>query len=328
MMLKIADLELPFPCVLAPMAGITDLPFRMLNRSFGCEFAFAEMISARALVYQSRSTEKMLATNPDDRPLGVQLLGNDPDVLLKALEVLRKYDFALIDLNAACPVNKVVKKGEGAALLREPKTLGRLLRVLAEHSQLPVTVKIRSGWDEASVNASEVALYAQDAGVSALFIHGRTRAQGYRGRVDYRVIREVKRLLRIPVIASGDTFSPQLVRRMFDETGCDGVTIARGALGNPWIFRAAAEYLASGTYAPKPGPAEVARTMIRHLNLSCDYHGEEAATMLFRKFFGWYVKGIPDTKTLREKAFMAMTREQMVSVINELHYGKGREGTP
>ena len=323
-MLRIGSFTLSSPCILAPMAGITDLPFRMINRAFGCEFAFAEMISARALVYQSKNTERMLTTNPHDQPLGVQLLGNDPGVILRALEIIRKHPLDLIDVNAACPVNKVTKKGEGAAMLREPRKLGQVLRALVENSQVPVTVKIRSGWDEDSVNAGEVALHAQDAGVSALFIHGRTRAQGYRGRVDYRVIREVKGLLRIPVIASGDAFSAQLIKKMLDETGCDGVTIARGALGNPWIFKEAAEYLASGILLPKPGISEVMEIMMKHLNLCCDYHGERAGAVLFRKFFGWYVKGIPDVKTLRDRAFHAETKKKMLDTIEELRLRNGR----
>jgi len=321
-MLRIGSLTLSSPCILAPMAGITDLPFRVINRAFGCEFAFAEMISARALVYRSKTTEKMLTTNPDDRPLGVQLLGNDPGVMLRALDILRKHSPDLIDVNAACPVNKVTKKGEGAAMLREPRKLGEVLRAVVENSEVPVTVKIRSGWDEDSINAGEVALHAQDAGVSALFIHGRTRAQGYRGRVDYRVIREVKGLLRIPVMASGDTFSARLVKKMFDETGCDGVTIARGALGNPWIFREAAEYLASGVLLPRPGIPQVMEVMMKHLDLCCDYRGEKAGTVLFRKFFGWYVKGIANVKTLRESAYRAETKKQMRELIESLRADK------
>ncbi len=327
-MLTIGPLTLPAPCILAPMAGISDLPFRVINRAFGCTFAFAEMISARSLVFESKNTRRMLTTDPQDSPLGVQLLGNDSGVMLKALEMLRNLPLHLIDINAACPVTKVTKKGEGAAMLREPRRLGQLLRVLVENTELPVTVKIRSGWDEDSINAAEVALHAQDAGISALFIHGRTRAQGYRGRVDYSIIREVKELLRIPVIASGDTFSAELIKKMFDETGCDGVTIARGALGNPWLFREAAEYLASGMLLPKPGISKVMEVMTKHLNLCCDHHGERAGTVLFRKFFCWYVKGIPDSNLLKAKAFRAETKSQMLDIIEELRPRNGcRSGT-
>jgi nifR3 family TIM-barrel protein len=300
------------------MAGITDLPFRRIARSFGCAFAFVEMISARALVYQSKKTEKMLSTVPEDRPLGVQLLGNDPQVLMKAIEKLHEYRFDLLDFNAACPASKVTGKGKGAGLLKEPARLRDLLKVIVAEAHVPVTVKIRAGWDETTVNAREVALYAQDAGIQGLFIHGRTRAQRYSGRVDYGVIRSVKEAVAIPVIASGDAFSPLLVKKMFDETGCDGVAIARGALGNPWLFRSIPEFLRSGLSLPAPDRSEVADTMTRHLDSCISVYGEKVGTILFRKFFAWYTRGITGMKPLRDKAFRAETREQMVASVDEI----------
>ncbi|HET6514407.1 MAG TPA: tRNA dihydrouridine synthase DusB [Thermodesulfovibrionales bacterium] len=305
------------PLILAPMAGITDLPFRLISRSFGCGLAFVEMISARALVYRNRNTERMLATAPSDRPLGIQLLGNAPDVIKRALDIVRTYRFDMIDFNAACPASKVTGKGKGAGLLKDPARLRDLLKVIVDNSDAPVTVKIRTGWDETSINARDVALYAQDAGISALFIHGRTRSQRYSGRVDYGVIREVKEALKIPVIASGDAFSPLLVERMFRETACDGVAIARGALGNPWIFRETEEYLERRVAPERPDIGEIAETMVRHLDLCTDFYGERVGTILFRKFFAWYTKGISDMKPLRDKAFRAETREQMVANIRE-----------
>jgi len=317
-MFRIGDLTVPSPVILAPMAGITDLPFRRIARSFGCAFAFVEMISARALVYQSKKTEKMLSTVPEDRPLGVQLLGNDPQVLMKAIEKLHEYRFDLLDFNAACPASKVTGKGKGAGLLKEPARLRDLLKVIVAEAHVPVTVKIRAGWDEATVNAREVALYAQDAGIQGLFIHGRTRAQRYSGRVDYGVIRSVKEAVAIPVIASGDAFSPLLVKKMFDETGCDGVAIARGALGNPWLFRSILEFLRSGLSLPAPDRSEVADTMTRHLDSCISVYGEKVGTILFRKFFAWYTRGITGMKPLRDKAFRAETREQMVASVDEI----------
>ncbi len=306
------------PCLLAPMAGISDLPFRMINRSFGCAFAFVEMISARALTYRNRNTLEMLATTPADRPLGVQLLGDDPEILREALDILRPYEFDIIDFNAACPVGKVTGRGEGASLLKEPRKLGELLKVVVAHSTVPVTVKIRAGWDETSVNARDAALYARDAGVDGLFIHGRTRMQGYRGRVDYTVIREVKEALDIPVIASGDAFSPHLIKKLFDETGCDGVAIARGALGNPWLFRETLGFLESGTTPLRPGLDEIADTMIKHLNLCTGFYGETAGALIFRKFFSWYNRGFPDVKHLRIQAFREKTQERMLQVIGRM----------
>lgn len=320
-MLKIGNLELSARCILAPMAGITDLPYRRLNRSFGCSFAFAEMVSARALIHGSGNTEKILTTEPQDVPLGVQLLSGDVDEMQRALESLQNYSPALIDLNAACPVPKITKKGKGASLLKTPHKIYELLKVMVRHSQIPVTVKIRSGWDETSTNAVDVARHAQDAGINALFIHGRTREQGYHGRVDYRIIKEVKMALQIPVIASGDALSPHLIKRMFDETGCDGVAIARGALGNPWIFREAMEFIDNGRLPERPSGGEVAMTMMSHLNLFCDFHGEKHGTMLFRKFFGWYATGIPRMNYLRDLAFRATTKERMIELIECLLAG-------
>ena len=300
------------------MAGVTDLPFRMIARSFGCEFAFTEMISARALVYSNKSTKEMLATGPADRPLGVQFVGNDPDVLREAIALLGDYEHSILDFNAACPVSKVAGKGEGSGLLKDPHKLSSLLRVMVENSKKPVTVKIRSGWDENSVNARDVALYAQDAGIKALFIHGRTREQGYSGKVDYQVIREVKEALTIPVIASGDALSPMLIKKLFDETGCDGVAIARGSLGNPWIFRETVEYLKSGTIQPRPRVDGITATIMSHLDLNVAYYGEVTGIVVFRKLFAWYTKGLPGAKHLKAKAFLAKTKEQMTAIINEL----------
>ena len=316
-MLQIGPLTLEYPFVLAPMAGITDLPFRMICRRFGCELAFVEMISAKALVYENRKTEKMIATSTEDRPLGIQLLGTDVEFILRALDIIRKYEYEIIDFNAACPVTKVTSKGEGSGMMKEPRKLGQVLKAIVDHTDAPVTVKIRAGWDENSVNAREVALYAQDAGIKGLFIHGRTREQGYSGRVDYAVIRAVKAALNIPVIGSGDVFSPLHVKKMLDETGCDGVAIARGALGNPWIFRETAGFLKTGTISQRPDIHEVADIMAAHLRASVRIHGPVVAPVGFRKLFVWYTKGFRDVKPLKERAFRAKTEEEMLALIAE-----------
>lgn len=304
------------------MAGISDLPFRLITREFGCELAFIEMISARALVYQNRKTKEMLSTLPGDRPLGVQLLGNDPCIVPQALENLRPYKFDIVDVNAACPVGKVTSRGEGAGLLRAPQVLYAFLKTVVAHTDVPVTVKIRAGWDERLINAREVALLAQDAGVHGLFIHGRTKIQGYSGSVDYKVIAEVKRALDIPVIASGDALSPQLIKKLFDETGCDGVAIARGALGNPWIFRDTVQFLEKGVLPERPSLDELADVMRRHLSLCTDYYGEAIGTMMFRKLFAWYIKGLADVRPLKERAFQARTKDEMVAIMETLMNGR------
>ena len=316
--LSIGNLTITSPLVLAPMAGISDLPFRLLNRSFGCGLAFTEMISATALAHKSKNTLKMLSATADDRPLGIQILGADPEIIKRALNIVSGNVFDIIDFNAACPASKVVSGGKGAGLLREPVKLQKLLKLIVENTGVPVTVKIRSGWDNASINAVEIALRAQDAGVSGLFIHGRTRMQGHSGQVDYNIIREVKESLKIPVIANGDALTPNLVRKLFDETGCDGVAVARGALGNPWIFSETAEHLKSGAVPFGPDVYEIARTMKEHLALIISFHGEKTGVLLFRKFFGWYAGGMA-VKELKGRAFRTGTYDEMLRLIGELH---------
>ena len=316
-MLSIGNVTITPPLVLAPMAGISDLPYRLINRSFGCGLAFTEMIDASSLGYKSKNTLKMLSTTPDDRPLGIQLLGNDPEAIKRALEIVSEYDFDVIDFNAACPARKVVSKGKGAGLLREPLKLQKLLRLIVEHSDLPVTVKLRTGWDQTCVNAVELALRAQEAGVKGIFIHGRTMMQGYSGKVDYAMIKKIKKSVEIPVIASGDALTPLLIKKLFDETGCNGVAVARGALGNPWIFPETAEYLKSGSLPYRPDVNKLTQTMKEHLALNIQFKGEKTGVIRFRKFFPWYVRGMA-VKKLKSRAFRSCTRDEMLRLISEV----------
>ncbi len=309
------------PFMLAPMAGVSDLPFRLIARAFGCPLAFTEMINARALGLENCKTLKLLRSSPQDRPLGVQLLGREPDALLQALEALAGYPYDVVDLNAACPVHKVTRKGEGAALLREPETLSRLVRALVQHAPVPVTVKIRSGWDNESINAPEIAKRIAAEGASAVCVHGRTRSQGYRGRADTSVTRAVKKAVDIPVIASGDVFSREAAARIREETGCDGVMVARGALGNPWIFRElAATHEKEGRDAARcpPTVAEVQSIMEEHLSLSVDYHGPLTGVINFRKCFVWYTRGLRGARLLRVRAVHASCLDEMKALIDEL----------
>jgi nifR3 family TIM-barrel protein len=315
-MLKIGKLKLKSNLILSPMAGITDLPFRMLCRRFGAELAFVEMINCRSISHKSRRTQSMLSSNPEDKPLGVQILGCEERFILKALDVLKAYKFNILDFNAACPAKKVVRRQEGAGLLKDPKKLSKLLKLIVKNSGVPVTVKIRTGWDKDCINAREIALYVQDAGVSGLFIHGRTKAQGYSGAVDYTVLGQVKKALDIPVIASGDILSAQLAGKMLAETGCDGLVIARGAFGNPWIFREIKEFLRTGKLSLRPGRYEIAGVMSGHLDASIDFYGERKGVVIFRKFFGWYTRGFRKIRPLREKVSRARTREEMQEIIN------------
>jgi tRNA-dihydrouridine synthase B len=317
-MLKIGGLKLHSNLILAPMAGVSDLPFRKLNHKFGCELAFIEMINARCLGHKSKETAQMMATEKIDRPLGVQLLGCEPAYIDRAMDVLTKYSFDVLDFNAACPERKVIRRGEGAGLLKDPQKLFRLLSGVVKRSAVPVTVKIRTGWDSDSLNAPEVAKFAQDAGVKAIFIHGRTRQQLYSGSVDYETIRRVKKSVSVPVIGSGDVFSAELARKMLEQTGCDGILVARGALGNPWIFEEIRHYLKTGKELPKPPIEEIIRTMLEHLDLSVEFFGPKYGVIIFRKFFGWYTKGFRKIRPLRETISRLKTRKDVEDVINQI----------
>jgi len=307
------------------MAGVSDLPFRMLNRSFGCECAFVEMINARCLGSKGLKTRQMLATEAKDRPLGVQLLGCETEFIRRAMDILSSYVFDILDFNAACPERKVTRRGEGAALLKDPLKLQGLVALIVKLSNVPVTVKIRTGWDEHSVNAPEVARRIQDAGARAIFIHGRTMQQGYSGSVDRCTIAKVKQSVSIPLIASGDIFTAQLASQMLADTGCDAVLIARGALGNPWIFPQLESYFSCGKVPPAPDVAAISGVMLAHLRSCVDFYGERVGVVSFRKFFIWYSWGHHNVRHLRQQATNARSAEQMRQVIEEFRQTASRD---
>jgi tRNA-dihydrouridine synthase B len=314
-MLSIGKFNLKSNLILAPMAGISDLPFRQLNRYFGAELAFIEMINCRSLSYKSKRTARMLASVEGDRPLGVQLLGSEEKFLEKGIDIINRFKFDILDFNVACPAKKVVRRGEGAALLRQPDKLRRLLGLIIKNSESPVTVKLRLGWDKESEGGQEAAQICQDMGVCAVFIHGRTKMQGYSGKVDYKSIAKIKKALNIPVIASGDIFSAELAKKMFDETGCDGLNIARGALGNPWIFRQISEFIEHDHILAVPDVEELVDVMLKHLQLCLDFHGEKNGIVIYRKFFAWYTKGLPKVRPLREQSSRVRTKDEMIEII-------------
>ncbi|MGD0336501.1 MAG: tRNA dihydrouridine synthase DusB [Candidatus Omnitrophota bacterium] len=318
-MIKLGKLKLKSNIILAPLAGISDLPFRMLNRSFGAELGFIEMLNCRAISYKSRRTKSMLASTDGDRPLGVQLLGCEEKYILKALDILAPYAFDVIDFNAACPARKVVRRCEGAALLKEPKKLRKLLSLIVKNTERPVTVKIRTGWDTSSVNAVNVARLAEDAGIKGIFIHGRTKLEEYSGEIDYATIKQVKRAVSIPVIASGNILSAILAKKMFDDTGCDGITVARGSLGNPWIFKEIAAVMKDGRMIEHPSLKEIISVMLKHLEANIAFYGERRGVLLFRKFFSSYTKGLRNIRPLREKASRVKTKKEVEGLINALH---------
>ncbi len=325
-MLKIGELRLKTNVLLAPLAGISDSSFRLLCREFGAGFTFVEMINARAISHKNKKTKKMLTIAPNDRPIGVQLLGFEIPYLLKALDVLERYDFELLDFNAACPVKKVCRRGEGASLMKDPELLKKILTTLASaladapvgRIKKPLTIKIRSGWDQTSKNAVAIAQLAQDAGVKAIFIHGRDRNQFYKGTVDYKIIADVKKNVSIPVIASGDVWSAKHAKLMFEETGCDGILVARGALGNPWIFREIEEYLQNKRVITPPTVEEIVATMSKHLELAIDEHKEENAVPIMRKFVGWYLKGKRFVRPIRQKVNSLKTKKDFYDLMEHV----------
>lgn len=314
-MLKIGKLSLSSPVILAPMSGITDLPFRLISRRFGCELAFTEMIDARALSFKNIKTIKMLASNESDKPLGVQLLGADPEFILKAMDVMAEFKYEILDLNAACPVKKVTNRGSGASLLREPARLSEIIKVMVKNAAVPVTIKIRTGWDQSLVNCREIARRIEEAGANGIFIHGRTRDQGWSGKIDYETIREVKELVSVPIIASGDIWSAESIRKMFDATGCDGVAVARGALGNPWIFIESANCAPNRLNGKRPAPREICDTMVEHLNLCTDFYGEKRGIFKFRKHIGWYAKQLPKARALVSRLLQVSNKNELVSMM-------------
>jgi nifR3 family TIM-barrel protein len=325
-MLKIADIELKHPFILAPLAGISDLPMRVISRELGCEMAFIEMISVHAITHRNIKTLELMTSSPEDKPLGIQFLGRQPEHLEAAWAEVKDIGYAVVDLNSACPVKKVVKRKEGAALMREPDALYTAVKTLVNCADIPVTCKVRAGWDAHSVNAVEAAHAIEEAGASAIFIHGRTRSQQYSGTVDYEVIGKVKSEVNIPVIGSGDVFSARLAKRMLDETGCDGVSMARGAMGNPWIFRESIELLETGVTPPRPDIYEITRVMRKHLDLCLEHYGEKHAPFVYRKLYIWYTKGLRNVKPLRLKAVRATTREEHLELIGELEEMNTLEG--
>ena len=311
--------KIKFPkIILAPLSDVSDLPFRSLNRSFGCKFAYCQMVSTRALINNKPKTEELLKSNFRDRPLGIQLLADNPEVLKKTLFMLRSCRHDAIDLNAGCPTPKVAKKGHGAGLLKDLKRLKILIDTLVRFSDKPATIKIRTGWSKDSLVAVEIAKMAEDAGLSAIFIHGRTRQQGYQGEVDYKTIKEVKSAVKIPVIASGNIFSGELAKKMLDETNCDGIMVARGSLGNPWIFKEIDYFLKKGRIIKKPSVNQLKKVIKKHINLSCKFYGEKMGILRFRKHFSWYARNVRYSRSVRNMGFSAKSVKELYKIIDKL----------
>ncbi|MBR3359918.1 MAG: tRNA dihydrouridine synthase DusB [Lachnospiraceae bacterium] len=293
--------------ILAPMAGITDMPFRALCREQGATFSYTEMISAKALYYKNKNTLPLLQVAEGERPIAVQLFGNEPDLLAQEALKLEDGPYDVFDVNMGCPVPKVVNNGEGSALMRNPEKIGQIVSAMTKVLHKPVTIKIRKGFSADQINAVEVAKRAEDAGAAAIAIHGRTREEYYSGHADYDIIRQVKEAVSIPVMGSGDIYKGKDAKRMLDETGCDAVMIARGARGNPWVFREVAHYLETGEELPRPSIEEVKEMVLRHARMLIDFCGENMAIRQMRKHAGYYVTGYPDASKIRREVNLCVT---------------------
>lgn len=315
MKLKIGKVELDSPVALAPMAGVTDLPFRILCREQGCGLMCTEMVSAKALLYKNRNTKPLLETKPEERPVAVQLFGSDPEIMSEMALMLEEGPYDIIDVNMGCPVPKIVNNGEGSALMKNPKLAGEILSAMTRKLKKPVTVKFRKGFNDESVNAVEFAKMAEQSGAAAVAVHGRTREQFYSGKADWDIIRRVKEAVSIPVIGNGDIFTPQDAGRMMEETGCDGVMVARGAKGNPWIFSRIDHYLKTGEVLPKPKPEEVKQMILRHAALLAEFKGEYTAMREMRKHVSWYTAGYPHSAALRNDINLVETMEELQELV-------------
>lgn len=297
------------------MAGVTDLPFRLICKEQGCGLLYTEMINGKALCYDDENTKKMLKIEEEEHPVAVQIFGSEPEFMGRAAEIMNDYSNEILDINMGCPAPKVVKNGDGSALMKNPKLAEEVLRAVVKNSKKPVTLKIRKGWDDNSVNAVEIAKIAEDCGISALAIHGRTREQFYSGKADWDIIAEIKKNLSIPVIGNGDVFTIEDSINMLDKTGCDAIMIGRGAQGNPWIFKRINHYMNTGEILPEPTLNEKISTAIKHLKLAVEEHGEYVAVREMRKHIAWYLKGLRNSAKLRDEINKIEDYQEVVSKL-------------
>ena len=314
--LTIGNVTLENNCILAPMAGVTDLPYRLICREMGAGLVCMEMVSAKAIYYNNKNTEELLKVHPGELPASLQLFGSDPEILAAMAARIEERPYSFIDLNMGCPVPKVVNNGEGSALMKNPKLVEKILTAMVKAVHKPVTVKIRKGFTEDHPNAVEIARIAEACGVQAIAVHGRTREQYYSGQADWEIIRKVKEAVKIPVIGNGDVDSPEKARLLLEQTGCDGVMIGRGAQGNPWIFQQTVHYLQTGELLPKPSNAQKREVILRHAAMEEEYKGEYTAVREMRRHLAWYSFGMPNSAKFRQTINQMETMEELKASVN------------
>ncbi len=317
--MRIYDKEIEPAVIIAPMAGVTDYPYRQILREMGAKLIYSEMVSSKGLVYGSRRTEELLDYKiKNDGYINIQLFGEETEFIVKALKIVEKeYNPDFIDLNMGCPAPKVVKTGAGSALMKNPEKVKEILSAMVETANIPITLKIRSGWDENSINAVEIAKIAENAGVSLLAVHGRTREQFYSGKVDYEIIKKVKDAINIPVVGNGDIFDINSAKNMFDLTKCDGIMVARGIQGNPWIIKRLKKYFEDETIIDEPNVEEKIDMAIKHLKLAIDYYGEKVAVPKMRKHISWYLKGMKNSTYVKDRINKLTKKDEIIKTLEE-----------
>lgn len=318
MSLKIGNVTLENNLILAPMAGVTDLPFRLLCKEQGAGLICTEMISAKAIYFKNKNTETLMEIDERERPVSLQLFGSDPDLMAEIARQIEPHNFDILDINMGCPVPKVVNNGEGSALMKNPKLVHEIVSKVSKAIEKPLTIKIRKGFTEDCVNAVEIAKIAEDAGAAAIAVHGRTREQYYAGTADWDIIRQVKEAVSIPVIGNGDVDSPQKAEALVRETGCDGIMIGRAVQGNPWLFSRILHYQKTGEILPKPELEEVKEMILRHAKMQLEYKGNYTGMREMRKHVAWYTTGMPHSASVRRMVNEVESYEQLEELVGKM----------